>query len=127
VKYTPFGLTLAKHHSTMAAEEILREMTINRTYPCPKCEENHLVYDGMLVWRNGPRPPRKLARKQVGFSPRADYERERIYHCKNCKAEFYEDMEQRSIHLYEEGVTGRYVYNNIERRWQLQKFPWKKK
>ncbi|MFC1974864.1 hypothetical protein ACFLXQ_00525 [Chloroflexota bacterium] len=100
-------------------------MTIDQSYPCPKCGEKRLVYDGMLVWRTGPRPPRKLARKQIGFSPRSDYERERIYHCENCEAEFYEDMEQRSIHLYEEGVIGKYVYNNIERRWQFQKFPWR--
>jgi hypothetical protein len=64
-----------------------------------------------------------LARKQVGFSPRADYERERLYHCDNCGAEFFQDMEQRrSIHLYEEGVSGRYTYNAAEGRWEFRSF-----
>ena len=84
---------------------------------CPKCSKNSLVYDGMLVWRSGPRPPRKLARKKVGFSPRADYERERIYHCGQCGAEYFEDMEQRTPHLYEEGTPGKYVYDLAKARW----------
>lgn len=100
---------------------------------CPKCGEDSLVYDGMLVWRSGPRPPRKLARKEVGFSPRADYERERIYHCARCKAEFFEDMEQRRPHLYEEGQSGKYlydtaqqcwtrrVYDKVERKWKIER------
>lgn len=84
---------------------------------CPKCGENSLIYDGMLVWRSGPRPPRSLARKKVGFSPRADYERERIYHCDQCSAEFWEDMERGLPHLYEEGVSGRYTYDAANQRW----------
>jgi hypothetical protein len=86
-------------------------------YPCPKCGEL-LIYDGMLVWRSGPRPPRNLASKEVGFSPRADYERERIYHCEHCGGEFYEDVEQRHPHLYEEGVRGQYVYNAFTQSWE---------
>ena len=83
----------------------------------PKCDQESLVFDGMLVWRSGPRPPRNLARKKVGFSPRADYERARIYHCSQCGAEYWEDMELRRPHLYEEGVRGRYTYDIIAGRW----------
>jgi hypothetical protein len=59
-----------------------------------------------------------LARKEVAFSPRSDYERERLYHCPHCEAEFYEDLEQREVHLYEEGVPGRYTYDNLAGSWQ---------
>ncbi len=92
-------------------------MTTNVFNQCPKCHQNSLIYDGMLVWRSGPRPPRNLARKEIGFSPRADYERERIYHCSQCGAEFWEDMEQRRAHLYEEGVPGQYVFDSGKKRW----------
>lgn len=88
-------------------------------YPCPKCGEHRVVYDGLLVWRSGDRPPRNLARKQVGFSPRADYERERIYHCRNCGAEFYQDVEQRRFHLYEEGKQGVFRYITAHETWIL--------
>ena len=97
-------------------------MTIDPSYPCPQCNQHQLVYDGMLVWRSGSRPPRNLARKQIGFSPRADYERERVYHCNHCGAEFFEDMEQRRPHLYVEGDGGKYVYNSLERQWQLKRY-----
>jgi DNA-directed RNA polymerase subunit RPC12/RpoP len=90
---------------------------MNMTYSCPKCGKP-LVYDGMLVWRSGPRPPRNLASKNVGFSPRADYERERIYHCDHCGAEFWEDVEQRYPHLYEEGARGKYVYSAFTQSWE---------
>lgn len=85
-------------------------MTLIETYPCPKCGEYRLVYDGMLVWRSGSRPPRRLARKEIGFSPRADYERERCYHCENCGAEFFEDVDSSVIRLYEEGGKGVYEF-----------------
>jgi predicted RNA-binding Zn-ribbon protein involved in translation (DUF1610 family) len=95
-------------------------MNLAKHYPCPKCGQQSLVYDGMLVWRSGPRPPRKMARKEVGFSPRADYERERLYHCQQCGTEFYEDMEQRRhVHLYEEGVSGRHTYDGVRKSWQF--------
>jgi hypothetical protein len=87
------------------------------SYPCPLCGAHQVVYDGMLVWRSGDRPPRSLARKQVAFSPRADYERERIYHCAACGAEYFADMENRQIHLYCEG-GGLYHYNHAWRTWQ---------
>jgi predicted RNA-binding Zn-ribbon protein involved in translation (DUF1610 family) len=87
-------------------------------YPCPKCGEYRVLYEGMLVWRSGPRPPRKLARKQIVFSARADVERERIYHCEHCGAEFFQDVEQSRVHLYEEGVSGQYTYNGAWKTWQ---------
>lgn len=69
------------------------ELDIYEARPCPKCGAHRLVYDGMLVWRSGPRPPRKLARKKVRFSRRADVEREHCYHCEACGAEFFQDVE----------------------------------
>jgi hypothetical protein len=60
-----------------------------------------------------------MASRDVGFLPRADYERERLYHCQNCEAEFYEDVEQREIHLYEEGGS-RYSYDNLSGSWQCR-------
>lgn len=95
---------------------------ITESYPCPKCGKHRLIYDGMLVWRSGPRPPRKLASKQESFSSRADYERERLYHCDQCGAEFFQDVEQRSIHLYEENVAGQYLYNGAWRAWEWRRF-----
>lgn len=90
-------------------------------YPCPKCGQHSLIYDGMLVWRSGPRPPRALASKEVGFLPRADYERERLYHCAHCGAEFFEDVEQRGrVHLYEEHVAGRYTYDRATGVWRSE-------
>ncbi|MBN1284638.1 MAG: hypothetical protein JXB47_04500 [Anaerolineae bacterium] len=86
---------------------------IDDSYPCPRCGEYGLVYDGMLAWRSGPRPPRELARKDVTLSARADVEREHCYHCTRCGAEFWQDVEQRSIHLYEEGAGGQYVYSGL--------------
>jgi DNA-directed RNA polymerase subunit RPC12/RpoP len=90
---------------------------ITESYPCPKCGKHRLIYDGMLVWRSGPRPPRKES-----FSSRADYERERLYHCDQCGAEFFQDVEQRSIHLYEENVAGQYLYNGAWRAWEWRRF-----
>ncbi len=90
------------------------------SYPCPKCGEYRLVYDGMLVWRSGPRPPRNLARKQVASSPRADVERDYCYHCAHCGAEFSNDT--RGIRLSEEGVSGEYKYNAAEGSWELKFF-----
>jgi len=72
----------------------------------------------MLVWRSGSRPPRKLASKQVTFGFRGDYETERLYHCDQCGAEFFQDVEQRSTHLYEENVGGQYLYNSVWRVWE---------
>lgn len=86
-------------------------------YPCPKCGQHSVVYEGLLVWRSGDRPPRSLARKQVTFSARADYERERIYHCKICGAEFFQDVEQRRVHLYEE-KGGFYWYDASNGQWK---------
>ena len=98
-------------------------MTLSDTYPCPKCGQYDLVYDGMLAWRSGPRPPRKMARKDVGFSRRSDYERQRLYHCQHCEIEFYEDVEQRrQVHLYEEGVFGRYSYDKMTENWQFRAY-----
>jgi hypothetical protein len=71
----------------------------------------------MLIWRSGPRPPRNLARKNAGFSPRADHERERCYHCAECKAEFFADMENRQPHLYEEGTRFKYLYSGLKHGW----------
>lgn len=93
-------------------------MVFYEAYSCPKCGWHTLVYDGMLVWRSGPRPPRKLASKDVNFLPRADYERERLYHCEHCGAEFYEDVEQKREHLYEEHGAGKYIYNRGTGVWQ---------
>jgi len=91
-------------------------------YPCPKCGEYRVLYEGMLMWRSGDRPPRNLARKKVGFSPRADYERERIYRCDHCGAEFYQDAEQSKDRLYEEGVRGQYMYNGAWKTWEHRSF-----
>lgn len=85
--------------------ERCEEKDVYEARPCPKCGAHRLVYDGMLVWRSGPRPPRKLARKNVRFSHRADMERERCYHCEACGAEFFQDMETRRSHLYEEAAA----------------------
>lgn len=94
------------------------EMTLWETYPCPKCGKAGLVYEGMLAWRHGPRPPRKLARKDLELGAGGDYERENLYHCSACGAQFFEDVEQRGqIHLYEEG-NGKYLYNQFTARWQ---------
>jgi hypothetical protein len=82
-----------------------------------------VVYDGLLVWRSGPRPPRNLARKQVAFSPRADVERERIYHCEHCAAEYFSDVENRQPHLYAEG-GGLYTYNRTWKTWTHRFFDW---
>lgn len=92
------------------------------SYPCPKCGEHCLIYEGMLVWRSGPRPPRRLARKHIAFSARADYERERLYRCEQCGAEFFQDVEQRSAHLYEEHVGGQYHYNSAWGAWEWRRF-----
>ena len=102
--------------------------------PCPKCGDYRLVYDGMLAWRRGePRPsrnssskggkPPSLGRLQgqqawLSSSVRADDERSSLYHCDSCRAEFFHDMGQRSLHLYEEGVSGKYVYDESTGQWQ---------
>ena len=96
-------------------------MLLDNSYPCPKCGDYTLIYDGMLAWRSGPRPPHTLARKNIPLSIRADYERERCYHCANCGAEFWQDMDMpKKIHLYEEGVSGQYLYNAVEKQWELK-------
>lgn len=106
------------------------------SYPCPKCGAHRLVYDGTLVWRSGePRPPRRLAKKQRGTPPRlaskqewlstyprADFERHSLYRCENCRAKLSHNMGQRSIHLYEEGVSGIYTYDGVARSWQFKSF-----
>jgi hypothetical protein len=89
-------------------------------YPCPKCGQYGLVYEGMLAWRSGPRPPRSLASMDVGFLPIADYERERLYACDHCKAEFYEDVEQRAPHLYDEHASGKYIYDRMNSTWRQE-------
>ncbi len=94
-------------------------MTVDETYPCPKCGQKSLVYDGWLAWRSGERPPRNLARKDVFTSPRGDYEVERIYHCAQCGVEFWEDTEiRRGVHLWEEGVSRKYEYD-ASRGWYV--------
>lgn len=106
------------------------------SYPCPKCRKYRLSYEGMLVWRTGePRPPRRAASKRgkpprrlaskqewLSTSPRADYERHSLYRCNNCRAEFSHNMGKRSIHLYEEGVSGIYIYDGVAKSWQFKSF-----
>jgi hypothetical protein len=92
--------------------------------PCPKCRQHTLVYDGMLAWRSGPRPPRSLASKHLASLPRADYEVEQLYHCQNCQAEFFADVEQRHLHLYEEGVGGQLIYNDLTTEWERRPPGW---
>ena len=88
--------------------------------PCPKCDQQALVYDGMLIWRSGTRPPHAWARKDVVFTLNANYERERCYHCAGCGTEFFEDMETDWVHLYEEG-DGRYDYDPTTGTWARQR------
>jgi predicted RNA-binding Zn-ribbon protein involved in translation (DUF1610 family) len=96
----------------------LSDVPDNFPYPCPKCGEYSVVYDGLLVWRSGDRPPRSLARKRVAFSPRSDYERERIYHCQSCGAEYFADVEMKRIpHLFPEGGRGIYKYAAVGGTW----------
>ena len=92
-------------------------MPIDESYPCPKCGATGLIYEGMLVWRSGPRPPRELARKNVAISPRADVEREQCYRCNNCGAQYYADWDQRRPHLYNEGAPGKYLFSATEGTW----------
>lgn len=96
-------------------------MILSEICLCPKCGKPGLVYDGMLAWGSGPRPSRKLASLEVDFLSRADYERENLYHCSQCGVQFYEDVEQRRrLHLYEEGVTGQYIYDRVTSSWQFK-------
>jgi DNA-directed RNA polymerase subunit RPC12/RpoP len=88
--------------------------------PCPKCGQKGLTYDGMLVWRSGKRPPRAWACKEVSFSLNADYEHERCYHCAMCDAEFFEDLENKQVHLYEED-DGQYSYDRATGTWTHEK------
>ena len=91
-------------------------------YPCPKCGQRRVLYDGMLVWRRGDRPPRSGARKAYGLTARADYERERIYHCAQCGAEFFQDVEISHPHLFEERVGGMYEYDMSGGGWKRRTF-----
>lgn len=94
-------------------------MTETEAYPCPKCGKTGLVYDGMLAWKRGSRPPRELARKDLNLAAGGDYERENIYHCSQCGAQFFEDVEQSmQIHLYEEG-NGKFVYDRAASSWRM--------
>lgn len=104
--------------------------------PCPKCGAYQLVYGGTLVWRRGERRPSRKTASKRGKSPsawdrkqarastrlRADYTRHSLYHCANCRAEFYYDTGQSDIHLYEEGVAGKYVYDKAAQSWQFRSF-----
>jgi hypothetical protein len=90
--------------------------------PCPICGERKLVWEGILHWSGGSKPPRNLARKEVTFSRRADLEREYLYHCENCCSEYYQDWERirgrsPSIHLYEEGGV-LHEYNDAFHIWE---------
>lgn len=105
-------------------------------YPCPKCGEYRLIYDGMLVWRSGERrPSRKMASKQgkppptwerkqawVSTRLRSEYERHSLYHCANCRAEFFRTMGRPNIHLYEESVAGMYTFDKVAKSWQFKSF-----
>jgi len=95
-------------------------MAINPFDQCPRCGQDSLIYDGMLVWRSGPRPPRESARKKVGFSSRSDYERERIYHCGECGVEYWADADRRTPHLHEEGAPRRYTYDKDNQGWTIR-------
>ncbi|MBN2146633.1 MAG: hypothetical protein JW726_04555 [Anaerolineales bacterium] len=95
-------------------------MTIENTHPCPKCGQMSLVYDGMLAWTDGhPRPPRHLASKNVTLSPRGNQEREDIYHCSHCGAEFFQDLEfHRQVHLWE--VKGKKYLHDSSHGWYTE-------
>ncbi|MEW5873147.1 MAG: hypothetical protein AB1894_28060 [Chloroflexota bacterium] len=99
-------------------------MTVETSYLCPQCGRDGLEYDGALLWRSGTRPPRQWARKDLDFLQtlgRADYERECLYHCQQCGAEFFEDVDSSCIHLYaESGHFVRYVYNVAHETWQYE-------
>lgn len=95
-------------------------MPVDESYPCPQCGAYCLVYDGVLMWRGGSRPPRSLARKDVGYFHR-DCERERSYHCTCCGTEFFQDVETSALHLYVEGGGGRYDWDEAGRRWQRRR------
>jgi len=98
------------------------DKTIDQLYPCPQCGEHRLVYDGWLAWRSGPRPLRQWASKRpLPFSPRADRERERCYHCEHCGVEFFEDMETTRINLYVEGGAGSYTYDEAAGGWRRER------
>jgi hypothetical protein len=62
-----------------------------QSYPCPHCQQQGLVYDGSVIWSNGPRPPRGLATK-AGFPGyrRADFEVAHYFHCGRCGTNFYD-------------------------------------
>jgi hypothetical protein len=59
--------------------------------PCPKCGRPGLVYDGSVIWSNGPRPGRELASKG-GFPAyrRADFEKAHYFHCDGCGTNYYD-------------------------------------
>jgi len=102
---------------TSTRVEVLAAMIVIQC-PCPLCAEYRLIYDGMLAWRSGPRPPRSCARATIDYLPRADYEVEALYHCAACGAEFFEDTEDSRLHLYPEGGGGRYDYVPIAKEWR---------
>jgi len=65
-------------------------------YPCPVCGEQAIVYDGSVKWRSGDRPPRSLAtKKELGFSPRADYELAHYFHCAHCGTPLVDFLDDR--------------------------------
>ncbi len=87
-------------------------------YPCPKCGQPGLAYDGMLAWPAGPRPDRALARQDLVPDKLGKLEHQRIYHCSLCGGEFFEDMRAKRTHLYEEGREGKHVYNTLTGKWE---------
>jgi hypothetical protein len=98
----------------------VKKMATHNIYPCPQCGEYRLAFDGILQWRSGSRPSRELARKNLPFPPRADYEREICYHCEHCGAEFFEDWDTSLIHLFAENGQVKYLYNAKKGAWQRE-------
>ncbi len=90
---------------------------LDESFPCPKCGERSLIYDGILAWRSGPRPPRELARKDAVMSTTGVFEAEYCYHCAQCHAEYFMDWESSSIELFDEGGSGLYIYNPPQGNW----------
>jgi predicted RNA-binding Zn-ribbon protein involved in translation (DUF1610 family) len=100
-------------------------MAETTSHPCPLCGMQQLVYDGIVRWRSGTRPPRSLARPReaLGFSPRADYDESAYYHCASCGAEFVDHLISRHGPVTLQAVGGGpdYVYDENTQEWQARR------
>lgn len=97
-------------------------------YPCPFCGAQRLMYDGIVRWRSGERPPRSLAvpREKLGFPARADYDESAYYHCEGCGAEYVDHLisSHGPVRLQAESGGPTYVYDSLTKGWQEWERMW---